>query len=103
MDGKDSKGEVKRFELVEITSKAFKRALIPSNINARFRRTGLWPLNVDTLMHDIGCRQAFDLEIQEVECLQDHVDAQEDVDGQEYVTTLGGMISISEGNFYVDH
>ena len=31
--------EVKRFELAEVASKAFKRALTPSNIKAGFRRT----------------------------------------------------------------
>ena len=33
--------EVKRAELVELASKAFKRALTPSNIMAGFRRTGI--------------------------------------------------------------
>jgi len=49
--------EVKRFELDDLTSKEFKRALTPSNIKARFRRTSIWPLNLDSLMHDIDCSQ----------------------------------------------
>lgn len=46
---------VKRFELVELASEALKRALTPSNIKVRFRRTGIWPLNVDALVHDTCC------------------------------------------------
>jgi len=34
--------EVKRFELVEFASKAFKMDLTPSNIKVGFRRIGIW-------------------------------------------------------------
>jgi len=54
--------EVKRFDLGELAIKEFKRALTPSNIKARFRRTGICPLSVDALMHDTGCSQAFYVE-----------------------------------------
>lgn len=47
--------EVNRFELVELASKALKRALTPSNIKSIFRRTGIWPLNVDAHMHGTCC------------------------------------------------
>jgi len=60
--GKNPWVEVRRFGLAELASKEFKRALTPSNIKARFRRTGIWPLNVDSLIHDIGCSQAFYVE-----------------------------------------
>lgn len=43
--------EVKRVELAKLASKAFKRALTPSNIKVGFRRIGIWPLNYDALMH----------------------------------------------------
>jgi len=69
------------FELVELASKAFKKTLTPFNIKDRFRRTDKWKFYVDSLMCDIGCSQTFDMEGQEEEDLQDHVDAQEDVDG----------------------
>ena len=67
--------ELKRFELVELASKALKRALTPSNIKVGFMSTSIWPLNVDYLVHDTCCGQAFYVEGQEVENLQDHVDA----------------------------
>ena len=51
--------EVKRFDLAELVSKAFKRALTPSNIKDGFRRIDIWPLNFDALMHDTSCSQAF--------------------------------------------
>lgn len=57
--------EVKGFELDELASKAFKRALTPSNIKVGFRRTGIWPLNYDALLHDMACIQAFDVHGQE--------------------------------------
>jgi len=38
---KNPRVEVKMFELAELVSKAFKRALTPSNIKAGFRRTGI--------------------------------------------------------------
>lgn len=57
--------EVKMFELTELASKSFKRALTPSNIKATFRRTCIWPLNYDALIHDTGCSQAFDVDGQE--------------------------------------
>jgi len=62
--------EVKRFELAELASKAVKRALTPSNIKASFKRTGIWPLNYDSLMHDTSCSQVF------------HVDGQEEGNAQ---------------------
>ena len=85
--------EVKRFELAELASKAFKRALTPSNIKVGFRRTGIWPLNFDALMHDTSCSQAFEVEGQEVENLEEHVGSQEDVGADE------GIMSHSEGLF----
>ena len=65
--------EVKRFELVELASRAFTRALTPTNIKDGFRHTGIWPLNYDALMHDIGCSEAF------------HVGGHEDVDEKVHV------------------
>ena len=54
--------EVNRFELVDLTSKAFKRDLTSSNIKVGFTRIGIWPLNYDALMHDISCNWAFDVD-----------------------------------------
>jgi len=88
--------EVKRFELAELASKALKRALTPSNINVGFRRIGIWPLDVDSLVHDTCCSQAFYVEGQEENNLQDHVDAQEDVAAAE------GIMSLYEGNLCGD-
>lgn len=80
--------EVKRFELVGLASKAFKMALTSYNIKAGVRRIGIWPLNLGSLMHDTSCGQAFDVEGQEAENLQDHVDAQEDVADVEGIMSL---------------
>lgn len=55
----------KSFELPELASKAFKRVLTTSNIKARFRRIGIWPINYDALLHDMACSQAFDIHGQE--------------------------------------
>jgi len=94
--------EVKLFELDELASKEFKRALTPSNIKVRLRRTRIWQLNVDALINDTSCSQAFVVEGQEAEDLHDQVDAQEDVDWQEDVIVVEVMISLSQGNFYDD-
>lgn len=50
---------MKRFELVELPSKAFKRGLTPSNIKVGFRMTAIQPIDNDTLMHDTGCSEEF--------------------------------------------
>ena len=93
--------EVKRFELAELASKAFKRALTPSNIKAGFRRTGIWPLNYDALMHDTGCSQAFHVDGQEEGNVQTCVEVQE-VDDQDDVVAAGNMISLSQGHLYAE-
>jgi len=94
--------KVKRFELAELASKAFKRALIPSNINAGFRRTRIWPLNYDALMHDTGCSKAFHMDGQEEGKVQAHVDAQEEVVEHEDAIMVDNIISLSQGHFYGD-
>lgn len=96
MDGKESRVEVKRFELAELASKSLKRALTPSNIKVGFRSNGIWPLNVDSLMHNTCCRQAFYVEGLEAENLQDCVDAQEDV------VVAEGIMSLYEGHLCGD-
>jgi len=90
--------EVKRFELVELASKPFKRALTPSNIKVGFRRTRIWPLNYDALMHDIGYSQAFHVDGQEGNA-QTGVEVQE-VDDQDDVVVASHMISLSQGHLY---
>lgn len=44
--------EMKMFELADLASKSFTRAVKPSNIKANFRRIGIWPLNYVPFMHD---------------------------------------------------
>ena len=56
-----------------------KRALTPSNIMAGFRRTDIWPLNYDALIHDMACSQAFD------------------IDGQEDANATNNILSLSQG------
>ena len=87
--------EVKRFELEEIASKSFKRALTPSNIKAGFRRKIIWPLNYDALMHDTSCSHSFHVDGQEEGNAQTGVEVQE-VDDQDDVVAAGNMISLSQ-------
>ena len=58
---KNPRREVKRFGLTELTSTSFKRALTPLTIKVISRRTGIWPLNLDAILHDIVCIQDFDV------------------------------------------
>ncbi|KAH9292038.1 hypothetical protein KI387_042776 [Taxus chinensis] len=57
--------DVKRAELAELGSKAFKRALTPSNIKAGFKRTGIWPLNPNALDEDMAPSRTFDTSSQD--------------------------------------
>lgn len=93
--------EVKMFELVEFASKTFKMDFTLFNIKAGFRRTGTWPLNVDTIMHDTACSQAFDVEGQEAEDLHVQVGAQEYVDGEEDVVVAEVWYSFLKGTSMV--
>ncbi|XP_059066465.1 MFS-type transporter clz9-like [Cryptomeria japonica] len=45
--------EIRRAELAELSSKSLAKALIVSNIVARFKGTGIWPLNPDALTQDM--------------------------------------------------
>ena len=58
---KNTRREVKRFELAKLAGKYFKQALTPSNIKARFRHDGILPLNPDAIFHDIVCSQSLDV------------------------------------------
>ncbi|GLJ52280.1 hypothetical protein SUGI_1112060 [Cryptomeria japonica] len=62
MDGQTSTHEIRRTELAELASKAFKLALTSENIIAGFRRTGIWPLNKDALCNDMRPSDAFNLQ-----------------------------------------
>ncbi|XP_057843427.2 MFS-type transporter clz9-like [Cryptomeria japonica] len=53
--------EIKRAELAEIGSKSLAKALTISNILARFKRTGIWPLNPDTLMDVMQPSNTFEI------------------------------------------
>ena len=75
--------EVKRFDLAELASRDFTRALTPTNIKDGFRQTRIWPLNYDALMHDVGCRKSFHVDGHEDVYDAKHVDGQEDVDDKE--------------------
>ncbi|KAH9325368.1 hypothetical protein KI387_005546 [Taxus chinensis] len=57
--------DVKRNDIVELASRALKKAQTPSNIIAGFKRTGIWPLNYDALLNDMACSQAFDMQGEE--------------------------------------
>ncbi|GLJ31873.1 hypothetical protein SUGI_0641340 [Cryptomeria japonica] len=54
--------EIRRTELAELASKAFKLALTSENIIVGFRRTGIWPLNKDALCNDMRPSDAFNLQ-----------------------------------------
>ncbi|XP_059064427.1 MFS-type transporter clz9-like [Cryptomeria japonica] len=54
--------EIRRTELVELASKAFKLALTSENIIVGFRRTEIWPLNKDALYNDMRPSDAFNLQ-----------------------------------------
>lgn len=54
--------EIRRMELAELASKAFKVFLVPNNITAGFRRTRIWPLNSDALRNDMKPSDAFNVE-----------------------------------------
>lgn len=53
--------DINRFELADLASRAFKRDLTTSNIMFGVRRTRIWPLSVDALIHDTSCNHAFDV------------------------------------------
>ncbi|KAH9293068.1 hypothetical protein KI387_041722, partial [Taxus chinensis] len=71
--------DVKRNDIVELASRALKKALTPSNIIAGFKRTGIWPLNYDALINDMACNQAFDMQ------------------GEEDVDVVTNILSLSQG------
>ena len=61
MDGNNPRREVNRFEITELASTSFKRALTPSNIKVGSKQIGIFPLNSDALLHDTLCIQDFDV------------------------------------------
>ncbi|KAH9292356.1 hypothetical protein KI387_042456 [Taxus chinensis] len=71
--------DVKRNDIVELASRALKKALTPSNIIVGFKRTGIWPLNYDALVNDMACSQAFDMQ------------------GEEDVNVVTNILSLSQG------
>ncbi|XP_059073557.1 uncharacterized protein LOC131874281 [Cryptomeria japonica] len=54
--------EIRRTELAELASKAFKLALTSENIIAGFQRTRIWPLNKNDLCNDMRPSDAFNLQ-----------------------------------------
>ena len=93
---------MKRFKLAELASKAFKRDLTPSNIKAGLRRTVIYQLNYDALMHDTGCSQVFHVDGQEEGNAQTGDEVQE-VDDQDDAVAVGNMISLSQGHLYDEY
>ncbi|KAH9310328.1 hypothetical protein KI387_044733, partial [Taxus chinensis] len=57
--------DIKRAELAELGSKAFKKALTSENIKSSFERTGIWPLNSNALNEDMGPSKTFDTSFQD--------------------------------------
>lgn len=55
--------EIGREELATLASKAFAQALTPANIISGFRRTGIWPLNRNTLQNDMRPSEAFEVAV----------------------------------------
>jgi len=88
--------EVKRFKLAKLTSKAFKRAITPSNIKDGFRRTRIWSLNYDAFMDDTGFSQEFHVDGQEEGHVQIGVEVQEQVDAQADMVLASNMISFCQ-------